>query len=146
VAAFRAILRARWLGKHGKLRQPDRDGPADDPSAAEPTLLETLGAAAVQGRAAQGPKAGADDVRSGRGSRQEPFQRRLLTAECDGFSLHAAVRVPAGCRAQLASIPLLGREASGVSHSHLSGGPSSGVMWFSHSRQSKSLQIAGRWS
>ena len=40
-------------------------------------------------------------MRPGRGSRREPFQRRPLTAEWDGFSLHAAARIPEGCRAQL---------------------------------------------
>jgi Putative transposase len=89
----------RWLRKHGKLQEDQ--APADDPSAAEPDLLQALGAAAIQGRTAHGPKAGAQDVRPGRGSRQEPFVPRPLTAELDGFSLHAAVRIPQGCRAQL---------------------------------------------
>jgi hypothetical protein len=72
--------------------------PADDPGADEPTLLQELGAAAVQGRTAQGPRTGAHDERPGRGSMQEPFVHRPLTAEFDGFSLHAAVRIPQGCR------------------------------------------------
>jgi hypothetical protein len=48
----------RWLCKHGKLRERDHEAPADDPEAAEPMLLQTLGVAAVQGMTAQGPKAG----------------------------------------------------------------------------------------
>jgi hypothetical protein len=64
-----------------------------------PTRL--LSAAAIQGRTAHGPKAGAHDVRPGRGSRQEPVVQRPLAAELDGFSLHAAVRIPQGCRGQL---------------------------------------------
>ena len=48
----------RWLCRHGRLREPEHDAPADDPEAAEPTLLQTLGAAAVLGRTAQGPPLG----------------------------------------------------------------------------------------
>jgi len=40
-------------------------------------------------------------VRPGRGSLQEPSERRPLSAEWEGFSLHAAVRIPQGCRKQL---------------------------------------------
>jgi hypothetical protein len=90
----------RWLRKQGKL-QDQQDTPADDPDAAEPTLMATLSAAAIQGRTAQGPQAGAQDLRPGRGTRQDPFVRRPLAAEYDGFSLHAAVRIPQGCRSQL---------------------------------------------
>jgi hypothetical protein len=89
----------RWLRKQGKLQEADT--PTDDPGSAEPTLLETLSAAAIQGRTAQGPRAGAQDQRPGRGTRQDPFVRRPLAAEHDGFSLHAAVRIPQGCREQL---------------------------------------------
>ena len=45
----------RFLRKRGKL--PPADAPADDPDLEPPSLLFTLGAAAVQGRIALGPKA-----------------------------------------------------------------------------------------
>jgi hypothetical protein len=47
---LRAIARRvrRWLHKHGKLREQDGEAVAEKPAAAEPTLLETLGAAAAK--------------------------------------------------------------------------------------------------
>jgi hypothetical protein len=84
----------RFLRKRGKL-------PADGDPAEEPSLLDTLGAAAVTGRTALGNRAGAADLRLGRGTRQDEFLRGPLCAALDGFSLHAAVRVPEGCRERL---------------------------------------------
>ncbi len=65
------------------------------------SLLLHLGAAAIEGRTALGERQGAHDLRPGRGSRQDPFHRGPLCADLDGFSLHAAVRIPAGCRERL---------------------------------------------
>jgi len=56
-------------------------------------LQMDLVAAAVQGRAALGERAGERDQRVGRGTRNEPFVKGSLCADVDGFSLHAAVRV-----------------------------------------------------
>jgi hypothetical protein len=36
---------------------------------------------------------------------QEPVVPRPLAAEFEGFSLHAAVRIPQGCRSQLSRLP-----------------------------------------
>ena len=58
-------------------------------------------AAAIEGRTAFGERQGAHDQRPGRGSRQAPFHRGPLCSDLDGFSLHAAVRIPAGCRERL---------------------------------------------
>ena len=90
----------RLLRKRGKL--PDHDQPADDPATADPSLHETLGAAAVQGRIAFGENAGALDPRLGRGSEQGgEFRRGALRAESEGFSLHAGVCIPENCPARL---------------------------------------------
>lgn len=89
-----------------KLRQMGKwpeDADADvgaDPSDGEQLLLE-LGAAAVQGVALSGERAGQHDVRVGRGTRDEPNVLGPLCADLDGFSLHAAVRVAAGDRKRL---------------------------------------------
>ena len=92
------VLRA--LRRLGKL-PPGDDVAADIPPDVEPSLLLHLGAAAIQGRTALGERQGAHDQRPGRGSRQDPFQRGPLCSDLDGFSLHAAVRIPAGCRERL---------------------------------------------
>ena len=63
-------------------------------------MLE-LDAAAVQGVALSGVRAGQRDVRVGRGTRNEPFVVAPLCADFDGFSLHGAVRVAAGDRKRL---------------------------------------------
>ncbi len=69
-------------------------------------LLPELAAAAVQGRAALGERAGQRDARVGRDGRSEPFAlvRAPLCAECDGFSLHAAVVVAARDRERLETL------------------------------------------
>jgi len=67
----------RWLVKNARVPARQDDVPADDPKVAEPTLQQELGAAAVQGRTAYGPWAGAHDERPGRGSMQERW------APCD---------------------------------------------------------------
>jgi hypothetical protein len=56
-------------------------------------LLPGLVAAAVQGRAALGERAGQQDGRVGRDGRCEPFVKGPLCAEMDGFSLHAGTWV-----------------------------------------------------
>jgi hypothetical protein len=61
-------------------------------------LLLELDAAAVQGVALSGERAGQRDVRVGGGTRNEPFVKRPLCANFEGFSLHGAVRVSAGDR------------------------------------------------
>ena len=64
-------------------------------------LKRGLDAAAVQGVALSGDRAGQRDVRVGRGTRDEPFVVTPLCADLDGFSLHGAVRVAAGDRKRL---------------------------------------------
>jgi len=88
------------LRKHGRWSEPGEE-PADDPAAVDPGLWRELGAAAIQGRTALGEGAGEWDQRIGRGSRNEPFVKGPLCADLDGFSLNAAVRVPAFDRQQL---------------------------------------------
>ncbi len=57
---------------------------------------------AVQGRRGLGPRAGAHAPRLGRGSaRGGEFRRGKLCADCEGFSLHAGVRIPGYCRERL---------------------------------------------
>jgi hypothetical protein len=91
----------RCLRRRGRLPAEDGHEPADDPDAGEPSLRQQLGAAAVQGRTALGPDAGRRDPRPGQGSQALPFTKGPLCADLDGFSLHAAVRVPEGCRERL---------------------------------------------
>jgi hypothetical protein len=88
----------RFLRRLGKL---PADAPADDPAARAPELQEELGAAAIAGRTALGERAGARDERIGRGTRAAPFVKGPLCADCDGFSLNAAVRLPAFARERL---------------------------------------------
>jgi hypothetical protein len=64
-------------------------------------LLLELNAAAVQGVALSGERAGQRDVRVGGGTRNEPFVKGPLGADFDGFSLHGAVRGAAGDRKRL---------------------------------------------
>lgn len=98
VRAIRSrVLRA--LRMRGKL--PADGAAADESPDDDPSLLLHLGAAAIEGRTALGNRRGAHDLRPGRGSRQEPFRRGPLCSDLDGFSLHAAVRIPAGCRERL---------------------------------------------
>jgi hypothetical protein len=90
-------------GRWGKWPEDAELAEADagsDPSDGEQLLLE-LNAAAVQGVALSGERAGQRDVRVGRGTRDEPFVKGPLCADLDGFSLHAAVRVAAGDRKRL---------------------------------------------
>jgi hypothetical protein len=84
----------RLLRKLGKL---------DDLAAEDPDVLLQIHAAATQGKVALGPAAGTPDARPGRGSMEVQFRHGegSLCADLDGFSLHAAVRVPAGRRSQL---------------------------------------------
>jgi len=79
--------------------------PAEDPTTAdaeEPSPLTTLAGAAVQGMIAFGPHAGAHSPRLGRGSETGgEYRRGKLCADCDGFSLHAGVRIPECCPERL---------------------------------------------
>ena len=81
--------------------EADAAGAGDASDSGE--LLPELAAAAVQGRAALGERAGQRDARVGRDGRREPFAlvKAPLCAECDGFSLHAAVVVAARDRERL---------------------------------------------
>ena len=67
----------------------------------EQQLLLALGSGALTGRAVLGERAGVGDEHVGRGTRDEPFVKGPLCADCDGFSLHAGVRVAAGDRKRL---------------------------------------------
>ena len=90
------VLRA--LRRAGKWWQDGDAADADAELDGEQQLLLALASGAVTGRAALGERAGEGDARVGRGSRAEPFVKAPLCADCDGFSLHAGVRVAAGDR------------------------------------------------
>ncbi len=86
----------RWLRKRGKL---DDDGAAGD----DPTSLDALAAAAVQGKIPFGKAKGLGDPRL---RDEAPLGvasqgKSELCAACEGFSLHAAVRVSACARERL---------------------------------------------
>jgi hypothetical protein len=82
---------------------PEDDAPADDSTTLEPSVLQVLGAAAVQGRTALGLNAGAYVPRLGRGSLDGggEFRRGKLCADIEGFSLHAGVCIPGYARERL---------------------------------------------
>ena len=88
----------RYLRRCDKLAN---EAEAEAGSGAEADLLQQLGAAAVQGRAALGERAGERDARAGCCTRSEPFVKGALCADVDGFSLHAAVRISARARDRL---------------------------------------------
>lgn len=96
VSAIRGRV-VRYLRRLGKWP----DAGAEDGTDGDADLLLELGAAAVQGRRALGERAGERDMRVGRGSRSEPFVKRPLCADVDGFSLHAGVWVAARDRERL---------------------------------------------
>ena len=105
VALLVRRIRDRVRRKLRQLGKWPEDGDASDTDVAcadagEQLLLE-LDAAAVQGVALSGERAGKRDVRVGAGSRNEPFVKGPLCADFDGFSLHGAVRVAAGDRKRL---------------------------------------------
>ena len=88
----------RFLHRTGKLTEEH----TVDHEGLDPSTHHLLGAAAVQGRIALGPHAGAPVHRLGQGSQpMRDFRRGPLCAAVDGFSLHAAVRVPAGAKERL---------------------------------------------
>jgi len=93
----RVVRALRRLGKWPAATDPADGGDADPGD----DVLRDLGAAAVQGLAALGERAGTRDVRVGRGTRNEPFVKGPLCAELEGFSLHAGVRVAARDRSRL---------------------------------------------
>ena len=79
---LRLFERRGLLGSEGA---NDTDG--------EPSLLDDLAAASVQGRVAMGERAGRPVLRISSGQDREPsFVPGELCAELDGFSLHAKVR------------------------------------------------------
>ena len=90
------VLRA--LRRAGKWWEQGDAADADVELDGEQQLLLALASGGVTGRAALGARAGEGDARVGRGSRAEPFVKAPLCADCDGFSLHAGVRVAAGDR------------------------------------------------
>ncbi|MGK0521683.1 MAG: hypothetical protein ACJAUC_004401, partial [Planctomycetota bacterium] len=96
----RVRRKLRQMGKWPEDRDAADADVGGDPSDGEQLLLE-LDAAAVQGVALSGERAGQRDVRVGRGTRDEPFVVAPLCADFDGFSLHGAVRVAAGDRKRL---------------------------------------------
>jgi hypothetical protein len=90
VARIRDRVR-RALRKAGQWMDPGEAGDGADAESGE--LLPGLAAAAVQGRAALGERAGQQDGRVGRDGRNEPFVKGPLCAEMDGLSLHAGTWV-----------------------------------------------------
>jgi hypothetical protein len=104
IAALAQALRhrvLRFLRRRGKLPADDTDPTCHDLDQ-DPPLLATLAAAAVQGRTALGPEAGAHAERLGRGSAAGgEFGGGKLCADCEGFSLHAATCVPHYSRERL---------------------------------------------
>ena len=81
----------RALRKAGKWLDPGEAGDGVEGDGGE--LLPGLVAAAVQGRAALGERAGQLDGRVGRDGRYQPFVKGPLCAEVEGFSLHAGAWV-----------------------------------------------------
>jgi hypothetical protein len=94
------VLRA--LRKAGKW--VDVDAAADSDDGASDELLPGLAAAAVEGRAALGERAGQRDGRVGRDGRWEPVVKGPLCAEIEGFSLHAGAWVSARDREKLETL------------------------------------------
>ncbi|MEZ5962471.1 MAG: transposase [Planctomycetota bacterium] len=87
-----------YLRKTGKLTDLD----TADHDVQDPSLFDTLRAAAIQGKTALGTRAGRIDPRLGQGSRvATDFTRGRLCANLDGFSLHAAVRIDSRNRDRL---------------------------------------------
>ncbi len=82
----RVRRKLRQMGKWPEDRDAADADVGGDPSDGEQLLLE-LDAAAVQGVALSGERAGQRDVRVGRGTRDEPFVKGPLCADLDGFSL-----------------------------------------------------------
>ena len=91
------VLRA--LRKAGRWVDPDAAAEVGDGAGDE--LLPGLAAAAVEGRAAFGARAGQRDGRVGREGRWEPLVKGPLCVEVDGFSLHAGAWVSARDREKL---------------------------------------------
>ena len=89
------------LRREGKWWDDTDAAAADADCRDEEHVLREVAAGAVVGRAVLGEDAGSADMRVDRGTRNEPFVRGPLCADCDGFSLHAGVRVPAGDRRRL---------------------------------------------
>ncbi|MCP3960714.1 MAG: hypothetical protein GY719_22955, partial [bacterium] len=84
---------------YGLLR---RRGVLHDGECEELTALGVCQAAAIQGRIPFGEEAGGYDEREGRRrGGVAPRAKRRLCADYEGFSLHAAIRVPAGQRVRL---------------------------------------------
>jgi len=88
----------RYLRRTGKWAD---EGDVDCEASGAGDLQQELGAAAVQGKAALGERAGRRDQRIGQGTRAEPFVKAPLCADVDGFSLHAGVWVAARDRERL---------------------------------------------
>jgi hypothetical protein len=79
----------RYLRRTGRLTDGDA-APQDD----DPSLFDTVRAAAIQGKTALGPNTGRIDPRISQDAQAATdFTRGRLCADIDGFSLHAAVRV-----------------------------------------------------
>ena len=95
VSRCRQTRVARLLRRRGLL-----DGSFE--SDEEPTLLDAIAAASVQGRSAFAQRGAGGVERLGTPEEPGPQRRRApLCAEADGFSLHAGVGVPAGDRERL---------------------------------------------
>lgn len=93
---------ARRVGRLLRRRGIVDDADARDPLAAESLALAGLASAAVQGRVALGPRAGARVERVG-ADPDAPWveSARPLQARCDGFDLHAGVTVAGEDRGRL---------------------------------------------
>jgi hypothetical protein len=97
VATIRSRV-LRLLRRRG-LESDDGYGADED---LEPSPLTCITAAAVQGKLAFGSMQGAPAPRLRQAElRTTPHTKKKLCAECDGFTLHAAVRIPEHARQQL---------------------------------------------
>ena len=82
--------------------RPSEEGGVSDPAAKEAPVLAGLGAAAVQGLVALGPRAGTQVPRHGDAPEEtDPLTPGLCHAQLRGFDLHAGIGTRAGQRDRL---------------------------------------------
>lgn len=93
----------RLVARHGiDMEDPSNEGEPTDERLFECPAYAAIQGAAVLGRVATGPRAGATVVRIGRDpTAPVVMSSGPLQADIEGFDLHASVAVPAGDRARL---------------------------------------------